>query len=136
MAVPQSSAGYARENVCVGAAALAAVAVLAWLAFGPGPKYEEGWGVLLMIVVVGGLALCATAISPNKWFNSLFFPTVFAAGFLVTFGRMWSMYDGKLRLGEAGLVLLGVVASSGALMALNALSSLLWRRLSGNADTS
>lgn len=90
-----------------------------WLLVGPGPKYEEGWGLLAAAVALGGLALLASALRPTRWLNGLVFPGLFALPFGVNALRMQRAYGDTLDGQAFALVGLASGASVGLLLLLN-----------------
>ena len=66
----------------------AAALAIGWSLYGPEPDRRTR-GVLLMGMLVGGLSWLATAASPNRWFNALVFPGIFATGLFVAKARQW-----------------------------------------------
>jgi len=109
-------------------AGLGILFVALWVIRGPGPRGEEGFGVLAMVVLLSVVALSAAALSPSPWFNALLYPGLFATGFAITAYHVAFLHGDPFDPQWLGWALLSFVAGGAISCALNRWSASIWRK--------
>ena len=72
---------------------VAAAFVLLWMVGGPGPKYEEQFGAVLLAIAVALCGAVAAALDPRPLLAPALFAAIWSLGYLVMWIQIAVTYD-------------------------------------------